>query len=73
MTTKQIIASQRNWLKARVTGLIFIVRPEVTTEKEKRILKEIDRLRSVLLDEWTQSSEQLGMITKPQKDRFKEE
>jgi hypothetical protein len=71
--TRAEIARQRNWLKARITGLIFIVPKECVTEHERNILKAIDEARKILLEQWEYSSRELDMKIKPQKDRFKED
>jgi len=71
--TKAEIARQRNWLKSRITGLIFIVPKECVTEEERNTLKAIDEARKLLLYNCEYNSVKLGMKVKPQKDRFKED
>lgn len=60
--TKVQVARKRNWLKARIMGSYWYADNETVTQKEKLILREIESLRKLLIENWDNSSRELGMF-----------
>lgn len=63
MSNSQQQASRRNYLKMRLVGMDFratTTKPNVVTAQELIILQEIDDLKMKLLEQWEESSMELG-------------
>lgn len=62
MTKKQKLASERNWLKFRLTGLLGVFKEKPSfTEEENRALNEINETVKSLLKNFDKNSAEKGL------------
>lgn len=68
MTSTQKLASERNWMKARLLGITFNVSNEGSlADNELELMGEILAIRDKLIAGWDDNSIALGFHLKPYK------
>ena len=62
MSDLQKFARRRNWQKARITG--SNIDTQILSKKEKSIVLRINKLKDLLITNWTTESVKLGLKAK---------